>query len=156
MATLNPGIVSLFNLEPQQLYTIEDPLQNGVPAFVAGNSSVVVTFDNATANLGSGVSYDSETGVISVDGDSSYLITARIDTTSKTPTSIRWVETSSGNVFGAPVAAGETLTLVVNPAEANDYQLEAFTDNGSRFEYPSAITNASLTVQQVYNITVSA
>ena len=153
--TITTSIVSYYNEAPQQLYSITDPLQNGVPQFVAGESTAVLTFDNYTSERGSDITVDGATGQVTVQGDISYLFTARCDTTSKTPTLIRLEESSSGQAFGAPARAGETLSVMVSPADENDYQIVAYTADGSRFQYPDSIVNATLVVQAANGYTVA-
>ena len=154
MATSKTSVYSVYNAVPQQLYTITDPLDNGVPQFVAGENSYVVTFSDESGDRGSDISIDGSTGIISVAGDIAYTFIARVDTTSKTPVVFSVVETSSGYAFGTPTPAGETLTIVLTPADANDYQIVASTVDGSRFQYPDALINANLTVQAVYGYTL--
>ena len=154
MATSKTSVFSVYNAVPQPLYTITDPLDNGVPQFVAGENSAVVTFDNESGDRGSDISIDGATGIISLTGEIAYTITARVNTTCRTPVVFSLVETSSGYAFATPTPAGETLTIVVTPADANDYQIVARTVDGSRFQYPDALTNANVTVQAVYGYTL--
>lgn len=148
MATINSTVLSASNLT-QDLFTIEERLTN-VFQFVAGPSTAVATFDTVETNIDTDASFDGTTGQLTLSSTTTtYLITVTLDNTSKAPSSFRIEETSTGIQVGLARDAGQTLTATVTPGESKVYQTVVYTNDGTLFQYPSQVKNASITVQAV-------
>ena len=148
MANINPTYIQATNTGAQDLFTIED--NDGVPRYIAGGSTAVVTFTNLDSNIDDDASIVAETGQIGLDNaGQTFLITAQLNFTGTAPASIKLVETESGIQHGVTVRAGETLQVSFTPADSLYYQIVLFTNDGSNFVYPNQIKNATLSVQAV-------
>lgn len=149
MSTINPTVLSAYNDAAQDLFTIED--LDGVSRFVAGSSQEIVSFNTLASNIDTDASFDAATGELTVGAVSTlttYLITVFLDNTSQAPSSFALYSQST---FG-PIrrAAGQTLTAIVGPfLEETVIQVAAYTDDGTLFQYPSQIRNASIVVQAI-------
>lgn len=155
MADIFPTYIQATNAGTQDLFTINEFIpatedNRGVTTYgIIGNQAVVI-YTNLDTNLDDNATIVAATGQLTMDNaGQTFLITAQLNFTGTTPTSIKLVETDTGIQQGLTVPAGQTLQVSITPADVLDYQIVAFTNDGSNFVYPNQLRNASLSVQAV-------
>lgn len=134
---------------PQDLFEISFPLTN-VPQYDKVASPQNVIFNEAITSSGTQIALDTNTGVITLDSGSDYVLSAVVDTNRPLPAvstaGCQWYDLTNDVAFGAFTKFGETCTAIITAGTSTDVVLRVFSDTDT-FEYPNQITSGSFNVQ---------
>lgn len=153
MATVNPSIVRMFNEEPQDLATVQytDSWRDGVdgvPFYVSEGSTVTVVFPNTGPSYGTDIDVNTNTGVITLNtvGDFVFELTATAFCNTA-GAMYQWYNVDNESALGQAVPVGTPVSLVYLPADTANVSLRITAPEGTEFQYPAQITDASAIVQ---------
>ena len=156
MATSNQGVVSVHNSTDINLYNTTTD-QFGKTVFTSPGRVKTIVFDTVDVTTGANVSYNSTTGVFSLNANVTYQLvaSARIDSyqaPAGEPPALVWVDKTIGGVVGQPVPVDYTNVTTYRPAQDTTVVLTAATCRPSlplTWDYPNQLTNATATVSVV-------
>lgn len=133
----------------QDLFTITFPTPR-VPLIRSVGSSAVLTFDTVIINEDSLAQLNGSTGQITVASTSTLVqVSVSALTASQEDIFLKLERTDSGLQIGQAQPITRGLTVVFQPESTGDYQVVAYTLNGSAFAYPDQITQAEIVIETV-------
>lgn len=134
---------------PQDLFEISFPLTD-VPQYDKVASPQQVIFNEAITSSGTQIALDTDTGIITLDTGSDYVLTATVNTSRQLPpvstAGYQWYNITDDEAFGSFTKFGETCTAIISAGTELEVVLRVFSDTDS-FEYPNQITSGSFNVQ---------
>lgn len=143
MAIIDPGYASASRLR-QDLFTISNPIPN-VPQYDALPSPVTVVLNTPGLTIGTDISFNTTTGIISLSADLTYNLSAVIPSNVPGAT-CQWYNVTTGNTIGFASDTGMPVSATINPAVPTQVKLLVIAPAGTKFEYPAQVTNARAAV----------
>jgi hypothetical protein len=155
MTTANVGVVSAHSSSLLPLYnTTTDQFGKTV---YTDNRSVTLILGTVDVNNPNNVSYNSTTGVFSLTGNLTYLLTgsARLSNYLQDQAALQWVDKTIGGAVGQPAkfdAVASTNVTYYTPSRDTTVVLTAAAGSptsGATFSYPAFVSNPVASVQVV-------
>jgi hypothetical protein len=155
MTTANPGVVSVHNSTPVQLFTTTTD-QFGKTIY-GGSRSQTIIMDTTDVSTGANVAYNATTGVFSLNAGVTYQLTASARLYNSIPdtAALQWVDKTIGGTVGQPskfdTVSSDNITYYKPASDTTVVLTAAIAAPGSSltWSYPAELTNATAAVQAV-------
>lgn len=160
MATASPSLLVAINQSTQDLFEISFPFDN-VPQYDSVGTSAIMKFPTTLSTVGTDISINSSTGIVTLAAGKTYKIEARAFSTlnSKQNLSTYIALTSGGNLSTAisfKVPMGEQAVAFITTTNSTTIAVGIVDteDSDVSLTYPTQIEKAGLAVQVVDGFTV--